>query len=554
MGPRIFLRFITIFLSVTISFPLISQEALAPEAPELVLPPFLLEVDEEGPVMVEAPLPSEEALGLPPLELPLPRPEDLRLSPLSPELKLPVPDPVAEVPQESGSDFFSRGSLGGGNGNYILGDISLFKLGEGPRFTLHFRHQSRDGFGGARAGEGFTLREDLLEGTLQLDNPTYDAAMGLGYREEEIGLQGVGIGDSLNLRRYAGEGEASFAAGTRGTVNLSGKGSYMERWLSGGTENRQDALSLAPKGEYILEWESLNLGISGSYRYDSVAGTGGDPQNGHTVGGLLRLEGFLPQGWAAALEGGAVWHPGEELAYPFSLSAAGSVGSLLSLSFSGGYVHRPYNFGDLQENIPFLSLRDSAGAPAAPASLNGWEGGTTFRWTPTEVLFFEGEAGFALWENLLQPATALPAGESPFVQEEKNLLSFRLAAGWLFDSLLHLSASWEGQGFLDRDLLRPENRLSLRLEVGGEADPREELIPSWGGHLEGAWEIFPSGSPYADQYPYLEISGYYRVSPGVRIIVQAKDLLAPLIDEGRLAWEDFQAPGLSAALLVGISL
>lgn len=105
MGPRIFLRFITIFLSVTISFPLISQEALAPEAPELVLPPFLLEVDEEGPVMVEAPLPSEEALGLPPLELPLPRPEDLRLSPLSPELKLPVPDPVAEVPQESGSDF-----------------------------------------------------------------------------------------------------------------------------------------------------------------------------------------------------------------------------------------------------------------------------------------------------------------------------------------------------------------------------------------------------------------------------------------------------------------
>ena len=506
--------------------------------------------------MVEAPLPSEDPQGLPLLELPLPEPGEQRLSLPTPEVKI----PIAELPMETPAppeewNFFSEGRLGGGSGNYILGDLSLIKLGGDPGITLRFHHNSRDGFGGAQGGEGFSLRRELLQGRLNLDRRSlsFDAAM--GYREEEFGLQGVGDFDSLNLRRYTGGSSAALDVGSTAKFQLSADVDWMEIWPIGGTSVfREDILSLFPQGAFTWSTDVTRLRISGFYRYDLAGAAEKETLEGHALGGSLLLEGRLPLGWGAALEGGVVWRPGEDLIYPFSFTLTGSLGDSLFLSLTGGYRDRPYEPGALREDHFFLTFRNSQGLPTLPASLKGWEGSLILRWTPRENLLLEGEGGVGFWENMIQPDTPLPTGENGTLREAKNIFSYRLSWGWLLHPLLRLFASWEGQSFLNIDLLEPSTRLVLRFEVGGEADAGRGDPPPWGGHIEGAWEVYGDGSPYASQYPRVEISGYYEAAPGIRLIAEAKDLLEPLIGGGRLAWGNFKAPGLSVALLVGLSL
>jgi hypothetical protein len=48
--------------------------------------------------------------------------------------------------------------------------------------------------------------------------------------------------------------------------------------------------------------------------------------------------------------------------------------------------------------------------------------------------------------------------------------------------------------------------------------------------------------------------GYYRITPGGKIMLEISDLLSPFLDEGRLYWDEITNPGLTLSLSVSISL
>lgn len=544
--------FLLIFLFPTI---LSGQEDLSPQLPDLILPPFLLELEEQLLVEIEAPLPHEEALGLPPLEMPLPGPEDLRLSPFSADLQIDPGDSRETIGEKPARQrIYTIGKLGAGPGNYILGDLTIHRLEETPRFSLHFFHESRDGFSGAASGEGFSMRQELLEGSFTHARGPVETEGRFSFGEEERGLQGLSVSDSLVLRGYFGEGSYGRRFGAGGLWSLSLKGSSLSRWLAGGPEDRNQIVSYQPALEWGWEWDRLFVFARGGYHYSRLTANGDreDLKQYGLLGAGLSVR--LPRGWQADLEAGAAWDFEGRPEYPFEVKLEGPVGRDLALSFQGERVDRPWEADQLRDEFPLLAFEDGTGGAVLPESLKGWRAAGSFTAAPGDRLGLEGRIVWARWENLIQPGISLPSRERSFSQAAADVFEFSLEGRGFINRYLTLFAGWEGQAFLDRRLLYPENMVTLALEIEDRQLSGGTVLPPWGGRLSGAWAVFPRESPLVGQYPVLDGMGYYRITPGGKIMLEISDLLSPFLDEGRLYWDEITNPGLTLSLSVSISL
>ena len=108
--------------------------------------------------------------------------------------------------------------------------------------------------------------------------------------------------------------------------------------------------------------------------------------------------------------------------------------------------------------------------------------------------------------------------------------------------------------FLDRQLLFPDNLMTLTLEIQDQQLNEKTALPPWGARFSGSWAVYPGNSPLAGQYPVVSGQGFYRITPGGRIMLELSDLLSPFLEEGRLYWDDLTNPGLTLSLSVSISL
>jgi len=531
------------------------QEDLSPQHPDLILPPFLLELEEQLLVQIEAPLPSEASLGLPPLEMPLPGPEDLRLSPFSADIQIDTGDSRDTAGEGAvRQKIYTIGKLGAGPGNYILGDLTIHRLEDTPRFSLHFFHESRDGFSGAASGEGFSMRQELLEGSFIHTRGPGETEGRFRYGEEERGLQGLSVFDSLVLRGYRGEGRYSRRFGEGGLWSFSLKGSSLNRWLSGGPEDRNQVLSYQPKAVLGWDWDKLSAFTQGEYYYSRLTATGDreDLQQYGSLKGGLSVR--LPGGWQADLEAGGAWDFEGGLEYPFLIKLEGPVGRDLALSFQGERVNHPREAEQLRNEFPLLAFEDGSGGAVLPDVLKGWRAAVSFTAASGNRLGLEGRLAWNRWENLIQPGVALSSRERSFSQTGADIFEFAMEGRGIINRYLTLYAGWEGQAFLDRRLLYPDNLVTLALEIEDRQLPGGTVLPPWGGRLSGAWAVFPRESPRAGQYPVLEGLGYYQISPGGRIMLEISDLLSPFLEEGRLYWDEITNPGLTLSLSVSISL
>jgi hypothetical protein len=512
-------------------------EPTGPE--ELVLPPIVLEVEDLSEVHVEARLPPEADLVPPDRRFPLPDPGVLAIS--EPAIPSIVPAGSGGTGQGTGGPLTAVATLGAGTLRGLSADVRLSATGT-PDLQASFAHDALDGFGGHPPGDGFDLRDDELAVSVALHPWSTDLEIEGTWKDSARGLQDHGGNDV-----YASLTERSIGT----SVSLSGTPvAWLE--LAGGLEVADNELVLAGPVPY----EVSELGVAPSLsataafgrwsiglaaRYDFHAGELiADPfADGHRFRTDLTTGVELAPGWQ--IEAAVGWHWTSEglSTFPFHIGLTGSPLPFLTFSLRGGYQAVPVDLADVLAAHVFL-------LPDTTVDSEGWFGavdmtlgaGGTISATAglsysaeSKMLDADGSVDVDSQDEPLYPVFQLPA----------DRLTLTGGLRWSIAAWLTLNASlvvnlpyrpwWEPAVALDVEL--------TALESSGRM----------GATLSAAADAFSSDV----ELPRLNVGAFLRVSPTVRLRLDASDLLGPLAGP-RTDLGIFERPGLRVTGTVQLEL
>ncbi len=541
-GPRMrgfILSFISLFLLLA-SVPLGGQEAGSggdQDGAGIEAPTVIFEYESPEQREIDALLPEQEELELSDIEIPLPDAEALEAGSLS----VPGVPPVAMVGTGAGAGaFYSEGRIGIGADNHLLGDIALYKRGDGPHFSVGFIHEGTDGYGAEASGSGYFHRSDTLQASLRTETEEREFDIDGRYREQETGMQDFADASSL-IHRFARAGAGmDFALGEHFFAQLDFRAHYVSRITAGlgGSGSYSDPLDewlLSPTAfiRYGTEWGGLRLG--GNYDYYQGSGE----ETFQSIGGLIGFDLFLSSLDISA-QAGALWDEEEDLLFPFSLRIEGMAGDLFHFRLKGGYRSERTTYLDLWERYPFLDA-----AELLPLS-HGWyteaaaggDIGRSFDWGL--------RSGFEMMENSVSPADLSKRdsddGLFSLRVDDAAMLTAGSSLGYLPVEGLRLSFSWDGEFMEETVIPEGRHRFSAGLEL-------EEPEGRYGGSFDTAYAVEPTSD-----LPVLDLGAYYRLSEGVLLRLEWSDMLAPLSEGGRNTWGEYMDPGMLLRIVTEISL
>lgn len=518
-----------------------------PDQTEIVVPELFLEVEEISVEQVDALLPAGEDLQLQSGLVPLPEPEAVRVIDVSVDLpQLQDPSLVGTTP---GSSVYSTGQLGAGTMNHIMGSVSLYKLGDDPRFRLEFAHEGRDGFALEPAGTGYFSATNQIEGWVALGDERWDVEVQARYDERELGLQGVSNYYSADLRYIEGSGSVTYTP--EPLVSLSAQAdaaasTRLQTVSAGETAPRESEYYVAPEvsGRLSISVVSILLEIGYDGRWNTSAAVASE----HAVDAQLGLAIELPNSLVIDGRAGAQWDIGETFLYPWYLGGSFAPTANLELNLGGGFDVEPRRLNALWKTTPLMSGTAAGGGGLQDAEVWHAEGG--FRTTGAAGLFVDGRTRFEVVENaVIVGAYDEDVDLFPFSLGRLMTLRPRLLLGWQVSRALHLDATWEG-AFIERRAYEPLSTIGAAVRVGSD-DGR------FGGSLDGTVDIYSD----AVSMPELVAEGFFQASEGVEFVVRLQDALSPLLSDGRpsvgtvlSADYPFVEPGFSLSLLTRISL
>ncbi len=524
------------FFSVILPAQSISD---GPEEPEMLVPEVLLEIEDVSEEEVAAPVPSERELPLPELSLPSPQADQEGLSqlPLIPF----IPDTDSELPPE-GADFFSEALVGGGVNNHLIGDIALFKLGEGPRFSLRFAHDGTDGYSGKASGTGFFDRSDLLEGSFQGTvsggRRSWIYGFDASYHEEELGFQGQ-MTEARSVVRRSSSLSGRWRYPEEGRFDLAVEADYnRNRRLYSGTSDELEEQLFQPRITGSFRGESVLMQLLFSLRHHSIDGTG-EAESGNRAGAGVFLEARLPF-MEISGEAGIRWDFSGDLRYPFALQADGAWRELASFSTRGGFRVEEEQWSDYWSILPFWN-----GTSLPPLrDIWFWEG--SLELTPVPVFGIRGgwELLYGDLVPLLTPFDPLVGNDGPFGLLERDGLSLAgdVEVYWKLFPVLTLGTGWKGWFYEQPEPLLSGSAFFSYLEYSY----REGIVV---GRAEAAMDL-PSEQPL----PRLDLSLSWSAAEGIVMSLTGNDLLEPFLDGGRIWVEDFIREGAQLTLQLKISL
>jgi hypothetical protein len=513
-----------------------------PEKPAIELPPVVFEYDSIERRDIDAVLPEGKELDLPAIEVALPEPADLTTE--TPAAELAGTGVGKAGPAEQESPFFSDGMIGVGLNYSLLGDISLYRRGSGPDFSIGFSHEGFDGYGDRSSGSGFFHRREELRGSVELVNSeTALLRTSASYGERETGLQDYPDASSLLHRFTRLELEYEGSPGEHTILAADASGHIGGRITAGDVSG--GASYTDPHREYFLrgsgrwggQWRWGELAVHPGYTFHR------GPAEANTSAFSGMLEGiFYLGGTDLELSGGAEWWESVGLLYPWELRVSGIAGSSFHYTLGGGYaVHMP-TYRVLWEEDPLL---DTAGTGQAERlqPQHGWRAELSFGLSPAERWDLRARGTWGLWENYPLPenlSAAAANGLFPFSQESLHAVDLQLEARYSLPAGTSFSGSWEGQ-LLEEDPRRPGSLVSLSAGY-------EEPEGRYGGEIKGSWDV------EGGELPEIGAELYYRLDEGVLLRLSGSDLVAPLNSSGRPWWGGYIEPGFNVTIKTEISL
>ena len=558
-------KFIFIALAVIAASTVIAQDdpssrtaedpsSRIPTEPEILLPSVLLQIEDVSLETLEVALPPAEEILAPEITVPLPQADTSDLFDIA--FEVPLLDGVnPDLPASTESSIFSNGTLGFGTMNHIIGAVSLFKLGEYPRFRFGFSHEGIDGYNFRDPGTSYFFTEDQIDGWLSLAVGAEGAAAGpepqpgdLGidlealFFEREEGLQGQSnyySVDQRQLRGYAGLSyrpeeivQLGAEAEVRGTSRLQSVTNPAD------TAPRDEEILVEPGIGISVDVESVVVSADADYLLRvNPAGTqhGVDARVGFDAAFDIPL--FLNGSI------GVHWNTTNAFSVPFEIGMRGTIDDVFSVGATGGLDVTRTSLTDLWERIPLVAV------PGTMPSERRWHVGASFDFqTPDQIFTARGGLDFEIVENAIVIGAWDPATDL-FPTSVSEITSFRPSIDLEFAPSRVFSAdlSWTGV-FLDNRGFEPLSTIGLELGLRQENG-------DFGGNLRTAWDIYNVAT-----IPQLSVGGFWKVSEGVEFQLDFEDVLSPIYDDGRLrfgtdaAAAPFVTPGFRAAIRALISL
>jgi hypothetical protein len=518
-----------------------SNPLAGPGEPEMVMPQVILQIEDLSVEKVEAQLPPEEELLPPERSIPVLSEGDLAVG----EPQIPVASVDSEGAALQGGERFlsSEVELGAGTPNQILGSMSLKTLGQDPRFTLQFHHETLDGFWGYQPGSGFSLRDDSLDGGLKFRIGSVDTDLSGSFLEKETGLQGPASPYVAALSRRIGA-TAAFAASPQDwlTLNAGLAGGFDSLTLEGAAPLSVTGLHVEPSLSGEARFGGVKIGLDTSYAYRE--GTLGIADALHRYAANASIGVTLPVPYTFTATGGWFWNSAGLSLFPFSLSATGTPVDFLTVSLDGGYKVIPY---DVRDIIGSHALA----YPTALEDDRGWFTDASVQLTLMRDLAVTAKLSFMASDRmpvgslgksgktgLFDVTQTANAGQQPYIQ-----LSSDAGLRWGISQSFSVSAGWTHQ-FFRAPFFTPSDLVTAEI-LGLETNGR------FGGSLSFAMSPTAAG---VLQQPVIRVSGFWKISDAVKLQIDGDDLLSPLIPGGRVDLAPYVTPGFRVTGSLGVSL
>lgn len=502
----------------------------------MVMPQVILQIEDLSVEKVEAQLPPEEELLPPERSIPVLNEGDLAVG----EPQIPVASVDTEGTAPAGSNRFlsTDVELGAGMLNQIMGTVALKTLGQDPRFSLQFHHETLDGFAFKPAGSGFNLRNDSLDGDVKLRIGGVDTDVAGSFLEMENGLQGQSPFVAALSRRL--DATAAFTGSPLEwlTLNAGFDGGYDSLTLESTTPAPLGVTGLLLKPSLSAEAHvgSVKLGLDTSYTYRAGTSVIADLQR-YTANASFSATLSAPYSFSAV--GGWFWNSAGLSLFNFSLSATGTPLEFLTVTLDGGYKVIPYDLHDI--------IASSAYAfPGALQDDHGWFGDASVQLNLTRDLALSAKIAYMsslampVGETTQDPATGL------FIvsQVAGSQLSTDAGLNWGITPAFSVSATWTHQYLFPRPFFTPSDTVNAAV-IGLEPNGR------FGGSV--SLLVSPTASDVLQQ-PVLRISGFWKISDAVKLQIDGDDLLSPLIPGGRSDIAPYVTPGFRFTGSLGMSL
>jgi len=534
---------------VTAATLLVAQDS-GPSEPtdtEILIPELLLEVEELTVEQVDALLPAEGDLALGEIQLPQPRAEDLTIDDSAFEVRPPLQTTSGGA--TSGS-VFSSGRLGAGSVHHVLGELSLFKLGESPRFRLEFAHEGLDGYQFNEAGTGYFDYTNVVQGWLQRTNDTTSLDVTGSFEERAEGMQGQSAYYSVGTRETSALTEFDWSPDP--LVVLSGNldATVTSRILSAsgtGPVPREQEYTLTPEIGVRASISALDLLAKSSYMLRFLAA--GEIPIHQDIDLMAGFDLTLPSSLTVNGRAGIFYTFGDRLDYPWSLSIQAVLGEAFETSLTGGYTVRRYRLADLWSETMLLAPGDSDGTSDL-VNNRIWYGEFDGRWSWAGGFTLGGEVRFSSESAAIDiegfdGATA----NYSFVQRPGNFLTTVGRIGWQPSPQFQVQAAWTGS-FIDLVTGVPANGVEGSIQVSDSSQRFE-------GTVEVKTAFYPN-----PVLPLLGVTGAFNASEGVEFVLEVDDILSPFLTTvgrpviGSEVNADFPfiSPGLRASLYAQISL
>lgn len=508
------------------------ETLFGPEEPEIIAPELVLEIEDVGFEDIAAPLPPASQLPLPDFKLPSPEAEmgELEIVTVNPE----IPELRMALPEDD-ADFFSEALVGGGINNSLLGDISLYKLGDGPRFSLRFLHDGKDGYSGEAPGAGFFHRTDQLEADVRM-KAAGDFSMEASYGEKEQGLQGR-MNDARSFIRRSSFIHLLWRSPDTSDLLFSLGGSYRDTTalFAGAGEAGIDELFIHPTGEFRYLRDTFSAALRGDYRFHGFSGDGFR----HLLDATLLLDLELPF-MDIGLSGGVLWDLGQFLRYPFSLSVNGGVGTFLTYSSLAGFRVETPLWYDYWEKLPYLA------GTTLPSMQEQWFWQGSLEWKILNSLALRGGWFLSYGDRPVGISSFAPdlSGGGPLLPLDGSGIAFSgegLLVWTIIPDLL-VGAGYAGWWGAAPGLTDQPGSISTFAEYGnggGDISGRMDLI----------WNFLSE-----EQIPVLDLSFSWILADGIQTILEGRDLLEPFLEGGRKVAGPFIGEGAGLSLRMKISL
>ena len=525
-------------LSFLLSAALLFAQDAEPDEPGIVLPSTLLEVEDLQVEEISAVIPEEELQLLPEIIIPLPEADEVFVP--EEQFDIPFPDQLAVIQSggtprpEKRADIFSEARISVGTMNHVRGDLRMYRLGPDPRFDLRFYHNKIDGYGGETAGSDFFHSDDLLQGGLSFDTKGTSIEVHAGVSESSEGLQQQSSSyKALTYRLVEGDAKVNYPASGSlsiyGTVGIS----YAEQILSSAVSSIETELSVATNAGLGLEVGRFGFDAALGYRLLNA----GSP--------LHHLDFQLDVGYSPTnqfdfgIAAGVVLDGFSDFRFPVSASFSWQPSDAFALDLGGGYSVWYPSGASLRDEYLFVDIESTLGTEY------GWfaDANVQARLNPNVIV--QGSGDFRYLDSGYQIDSTLPDVNAALfpVTPMDNLIALSARVGLLLKlgDYFDLAASWDGN-LIGQHAYQPNHVIDTKIQFEST------------GNAIGAEAVLKVPLLLPFQIPELAVGGYYRLTESVRFHLDVSDILALFLDEGRIFWEPYHAPGFQLYFGMNISL